>query len=93
MEAPKRAVTVTLKIGADTRKDLVDSLFIIAHQMEREGITSCVSGSPSSGWIIETQIDETITHDAYFQRVDAYLAEMREAEKTPVSPASGEVKP
>ncbi len=72
-QAPTRAMRLTLKIEADTRNDLVSALMNFATQIDREEITTGVSGGYDSGCIYELLANPTQTHEAYFQQLHAYL--------------------
>lgn len=72
-DGPRRAYVVSVELGADTLEDLVWNLKHIAHEIEHEGGTGTVSGSPSAGYTYRLTHDPTMTHDRYFQEVDRYL--------------------
>ena len=73
-EAPHRACRLTLKMEADTPSELADALRQMARQVERDELTTGVSGGPSSGSIYEFTLDPAQTHDAYFAQVREWLA-------------------
>lgn len=73
MSLPTRAFRLTLKLEADNRAEMADALRSFAYEMERECLTTGVSGSPHSGAIYELLIDPTQTHARYFQEVQKYL--------------------
>lgn len=73
MEAPRRAVCLTLKLEADTRADLASALFSMASRIERGEMTRGVSGGPDSGAIYELAESDSPTHDEYFAQVREYL--------------------
>jgi len=81
-QAPVRAVRLTLRIEADTRNDLVSALMNFATQVDREEVTTGVSGGSNSGWVYELLVDPTQTHEAYFQQLDAYLEGKNNAKKS-----------
>lgn len=76
---PQRAFTLTLRIGADTRRDLACQLMHMAHQVEAEELTVGQFGSPSSGGIYELAVIDK-PHEKYFEELHAYLDERRAAE-------------
>ena len=79
---PTRAICLTMKIEADTRDDLVSALMNFATQIDREEITTGVSGGYDSGYIYELLVDPTQTHEAYFQQLHAYLKEKDNAKNS-----------
>lgn len=81
-QAPARAVRFTLKIEADTRNDLVSALINLATMIDREEITTGVSGGVNSGWIYELLVDPEQTHEAYVQQLHDYLEEKYNAKKS-----------
>lgn len=81
-QAPVRAVRLTLRIESDTRNDLVSALINFATQVDREEVTTGVSGGYNSGWIYELLVDPAQTHEAYFQQLHAYLEGENNAKKS-----------
>lgn len=77
LKAPQRAARLTLKLVADTRAELVAALMNIATAIDREQMTTGVSGGPSSGYIYEVEINKEPSHDAYFESVRAYLESLK----------------
>ena len=77
MAKPRRAYELQIKIGADDRNALLANLHDIVTSIATERTISSVSGGYSSSSFFELDIDETITHDAYFERLQAYLDEMK----------------
>ena len=61
MEKPKRAYEAVIRIGADTKDDLISGVEQIAMDWQMRGVGGCASGSPSAGWSIECEIDPNIT--------------------------------
>ena len=77
MQAPARAVRLTLKLDADDTQELANTLRNIANHAERGELTTGVSGGPCSGYIYELLVDPEITHELYHQKLRAYLEEKR----------------
>lgn len=75
MDAPHRAVRLTLKMDADSPEELATALTNFAMQIERREVSRGVSGGPSSGAIYELLHDPAQTHEAYFEQVREYLAD------------------
>ena len=72
--APKRAFRLTLRLEADDRAELADALRSFADQVDREEVTTGVSGGPSSGSIYELLHDPAMTHERYFADLNEYLS-------------------
>ena len=81
-QAPVRAFRLTLRIDADTRNDLVSALINFATQIDREEITTGVSGGVNSGWIYELLVDLNQTHETYFQQLNDYLESKNNTKKS-----------
>ena len=79
-EAPERAHTLIVSIGADTAADLANELRHFADRIDRDDITQGCIGGPVAGSIYSYKVAPEQTHDAYFQQVNTWLAE-RKAEK------------
>lgn len=78
IERPQRALTLTLRIGADTPRELAMQLEFMAQQIERGEVTCGVFGGPGSGGNYElVTIDKP--HEKYFEELHAYLRERRAA--------------
>lgn len=73
MSKPRRAFTLTFEIGADTRDDLVHALHNFAEQIARDEVSRGCWGSPSNGAAYELLVDESQTHDKYFEAINKYL--------------------
>lgn len=69
----RRAFVLTLTVGADTRRALAGALYNLAYRVEAEEITEGVSGGYDSGYTYKLDVDESITHDSYFEELNAYL--------------------
>ena len=75
---PRRRYVATLKVQADSERDLIGHLFNIATTWDREGMSrSSVSGGYSSGHIIEVDCDESITHESWEAALQKYLEERK----------------
>jgi len=83
--APQRALTLTFRVGADTKRDLVTSLLHFAQQIERDELGTGTFGGPGAGGSYElVTIDKP--HEEYFRELHAYLDARRAAQEA----ASGE---
>lgn len=73
---PNRAVVLIANIQADTREGMASALYNLALEIERgrfaKGVS--ISGSHSSGWIIQYLENEGPTHDEYFIQLNRYLS-------------------
>ncbi len=74
---PRRAYMLELKIGADTKNDLIGVLRQLEFEIGADLLTQGVSGGYSSGYTYKLDIDESITHDSYIEALNGYLAEER----------------
>jgi len=72
-EAPKRAHTLVVSMGADTVVDLAWGLRHMADDIERGRLTVGCSGSPSVGSAYSYRIRPEQTHDVYFEQLNAWL--------------------
>lgn len=79
MKKPRRAYKLTLELNADKLKDLLNSLEHIIFTIDVYDTRNSVSGGYSSGYILDIDIDETITHDKYMEDVRQYLATKKDA--------------
>lgn len=75
--APRRAFCLTLELQADTREDMVNALINMAGEIDREELTTGVSGGYSSGAIYELLVNPEQTHAAWFQHLLASLDEAK----------------
>ena len=75
VERPARAFRLTLKLDADTKRDLVDALVDLAGRIERDQVTVGTWGSPSDGCAYELRTDPTMTHKRYFEELRQYLSD------------------
>ena len=71
-DRPRRRFDALIRIGADSKEELVRAIEQIAFDVDR-GSTSCVSGGPDSGWSVTVSEYPEMTHDAYFAAVEAWL--------------------
>jgi hypothetical protein len=80
MNAPKRAITIKLEIGADDMRELRAAFEHILYCTER-GSTTVTSGGYGWGgnWSVECNPD--MTHDVYFAATEAWLAEQNRMPK------------
>lgn len=74
-DPPRRAVTIDLRMGADTKADLVASLYRLAEMIDRgdiRGPSGC-SGGCTSGYSYEFTVADHPTHDEYIAKLNEYL--------------------
>lgn len=78
--APRRRIEATIKIGADSWRDLQGALRCLETEVATDGRLSkwSVSGGFSFGWTVESSEDETITHDSWADANKAYCEALRE---------------
>lgn len=67
---PRRAWELELRIGADTREDLVALLESLLFDSLKPGSNSSVTGGCSSGGYFTVTHAPEWTHDRYFQHVN-----------------------
>jgi hypothetical protein len=84
MEEPKRKYQMTFKIGADSWDEILSSMdnFTLEMKMYHPNLDrnhNGVSGSPVAGYSYDVIVDPDMTHDKYFEQIDAYLAEREPA--------------
>jgi hypothetical protein len=77
---PERACRFRLDLQADDFKSLCSAMFNIADMLERRELTTGCSGGYDSGYIYELRESPGPSHDEYFERLTAYLAEKRAAD-------------
>lgn len=78
-DKPKRAVEVTLRIGADDWASVRDDLDHLLYRLVAEGeLRSSIKGGDSSGYILDVELHPEMTHDRYHAELDAYLADEKE---------------
>lgn len=85
MKAPERACRFRLDLQADDFESLCRALYNIADQMERREMTTGASGGYDSGYSYELKEGTEPSHDEYFDRLTAYLAEKRATVQPPAS--------
>jgi len=73
-EAPHRAFRLKLDVEADDLDSLIGYLRGFETELYCDKVTTGVSGGYSSGATYSLTVDPSITHDIYFERVDAWLA-------------------
>lgn len=70
MSAPRRRFLLELKLGADTKEDLLHELEEIRSQIMRgELFGRCMTGGYSIGYTLELTEDPAVTHDSYFEAI------------------------
>jgi len=74
----RRAFCLTVVMDADTKKYLVSALYNFAIQIDREEITTGVSGGVCSGAIYELLYNSSQTHETYFERIRTRLKSIGE---------------
>jgi hypothetical protein len=72
-ELPQRAFVLELKVGADTRDDLIGVLRQLEYEIGADKLTEGVSGGYSSGYSYKLTVDESMTHDRYTDELDRYM--------------------
>lgn len=79
-EAPRRRIMVEIKIDADSWRDVRAAFRSFEADIVMHGklSTNCISGGYSSGWILASSEDETITHESWEAELDAYLASLED---------------
>lgn len=78
MERPKRYIEVELKIGADSLGDLIAVLDDIRNEFILQGTANGVSGGPSAGYVVRTDIDPEQTRESYAKQLEAWLRDRKE---------------
>lgn len=78
MERPKRYIEVEIKIGADSLGELVTVLNDIRNEFILQGTANGVSGGPSAGWLVRTDIDPEQTPERYAKQLEAWLRHRKE---------------
>lgn len=80
-KVPERQFVLRVEWGADTRKDLAHALRHVAFEIESELTSGKVtSGGPSDGGTYSLRENPGMTHDKYFEEVDAWLKEKEETD-------------
>lgn len=79
MKPPRRRVVVNLKIGTDDWQEIRHALRTIETEIALYGELSrnSVSGGVSSGWILTSDEDKTITHETYAAENLGYVQWLR----------------
>lgn len=82
MQKPERKHVLTLKVEADSLKELAGAINEIAHRIEEKGrITTLISGGYCSGYIAEGRVNEGQTGENYRAQNEAYVKQIRKAKK------------
>lgn len=69
---------VAIRIGGDTWKDVIASLRHLEYVFETEGPgRNLTSGGYGSGMIAVDVINEEVTHDSYFEEIEAWIQARR----------------
>lgn len=70
---PHRSYEVSITISGDTWQDIIYQLRDLLPHIEDHGpACNSASGSPSSGHIVYVRHDPTMTHERYFEILEAY---------------------
>lgn len=79
-KTPRRRIEASIRISADSWDDLRRELNHLATEIASHGMLSkwSVSGGYSTGHIIETSEDETITHDSWAEENEAYCRSLKD---------------
>lgn len=72
-EAPRRACTLMLRIGADDRASLVRAVEEFARTIDERREPGGACGGYDYGWSYELSAKDRPTHDEYVAALDAYL--------------------
>lgn len=72
---PRRKIVVTAKIEGDEWRDIAAALKQLHTQIAIDGelSQSSVSGGFSSGWIVISDVDGSMTHDKWAAELNAWL--------------------
>lgn len=70
---PTRAHSILLKAEGDSAKDLARELRHLAERLTRGDLSVGCTGAPDGGCIYSYTRDPSMTHDAYFQAIAAWL--------------------
>jgi len=73
IDVPHRAVTLEVKIEADSRQSMIDALDSIGQQIARGELTTGVTGGYDSGWVYSYKESASPTHDEYSDMLSEYL--------------------
>lgn len=88
-DAPQRRIQIKLDLGADSWKEVAQSLGEIQHRVyEQEDKApndpiSCTSGGCGSGWHLEAKVNMEQTAEGYRRDLTAYLNARRAKEPKP----------
>ena len=81
---PERRCVLEIKIGADDPERLITLLEDILFNFRTGGgPRSMVSGGPDGNYAVSYREDQTMTHDIYFEQIDAWLKEHRAGVEKP----------
>ncbi len=70
---------VAIRIGGDTWDDIIRSIEAILFSAETEGPgRNSVSGGPGAGWVFVDEVNPSVTHDSYFEEVDAWIEQRKQ---------------
>lgn len=75
---PTRACTLELRLGADSRKEILASLRQIEYLIDTEQMTEGCSGGVGSGYSYSYKEREEPTSEQYHEQLQAYLAARKE---------------
>ena len=87
-QPPRRAYVFEIKIGADSRDDLIGVFRQLEYELYTSQLTEGVSGGYSSGYTYKLDVDESITHDTFVTNLNAWLEARKQA-----APPESEVTP
>lgn len=80
---PKRRIALTLSLEADSRAAAIDAIDQIVRELRMGYLQSeACSGGYSSGYTLKIIEDETVTHDSYFAKLNAYIEQMDRVQST-----------
>jgi len=68
--APRRRFLLVLKLGADSKEELLQDLKEIHRRIYFDELRGeCLSGGCAAGYTLELTEDPTVTHDSYFEAI------------------------
>ena len=88
---PRRSVQLHIRIEADSRQELARMLDNLAFQVEANEHfgTGSISGGYASGYVVDLfDVDERITHDSWYEALEAYLKAKKDGSGEDGAPAS-----
>ena len=89
-EKPHRRYQLTLDIGADTYDELLRAIHTFADHMDMnypalDYSTNGASGGVSTGYSYDVKVDNDMTHERWYEELQAYLAARKAHQPAPES--------